>query len=397
MSPVRDSALRIVVLGYVVRGPLGGMVWSNLQYLRGLAALGHDVWFVEDSDDYPSCYDPVRGFTDTDPSYGLAFATTVFARIGLGDRWAYHDAHGRGWLGPGAPHVLEACARADLLLDLCGINPIRPWLAGIPARALVDEDPAFTQVKHLTDPEARRRAAQHTAFFTFGANFGRADCRIPDDGLPWQPTRQPVVLDDVAVASPPARAAFTTVMQWESYPAREYGGRRYGMKSDAFAPYLDLPRASDAAFEIALGGPTAPRALLREHGWRLRDPLAVTRDPWTYERYIAGSRAEFSVAKHGYVTSRSGWFSERTVTYLAHGRPAVVQETGFSEWLPSGLGVLGFDDPDAAREAVADVQARYAAHARAARELVEAHFSAPVVLSSLLESALGGARSLSKA
>ncbi len=304
MSLVRDSALRIVVLGYVVRGPLGGMVWSNLQYLRGLADLGHDVWFVEDSGDYPSCYDPARGLTDTDPSYGLGFATRVLARIGLGGRWAYHDAHGRGWLGPGAQEVLEVCASAELLLDLCGVNPIRPWLADIPTRVLVDEDPVFTQLRHLTDPEARRRAEGHNAFFTFGVNFGRGGCEIPDDGLPWRPTRQPVVLDDVAVTAGPEDGRFTTVMQWESYPAREHDGRRYGMKSDAFAPFLDLPRTAGRIFEIALGGPAAPRATLRAHGWRLRDPLRITRDPWTYQRYIAGSKAEFSVA----AARRASWW-----------------------------------------------------------------------------------------
>src|SRR5436853_761809 len=117
------SRLRIVVTGYVVRGPLGGMVWSNLQYLMGLAQLGHEVWFAEDSDDYPSCYDPARGVTGTDPTYGLAFANKVFPGVGVADRWAYFDAHTSGWMGPAAERILASCASADLLLDLCGVNP----------------------------------------------------------------------------------------------------------------------------------------------------------------------------------------------------------------------------------------------------------------------------------
>src|SRR5262249_12215939 len=201
------SSLRIVVLGYVVRGPLGGMVWSNLQYLVGLARLGHEVFFVEDSDDYPACYDPERGLTDDDPRYGLGFAARVFRRIGHGERWAYHDAHRGRWQGPGASRALEVCRDAALLLDLCGVNPLRAWVERIPVRVLVDEDPAFTQIRHLRDPAARARAQAHTAFFSFGANVGKRGCAIPDDGLEWRPTRQPVALDGRAPRRRPGTAA----------------------------------------------------------------------------------------------------------------------------------------------------------------------------------------------
>jgi hypothetical protein len=391
-APRRASRLRIVVLGYVVRGPLGGMVWSNLQYLMGLARLGHDVWFVEDSDDYPSCYDPARGVTDTDPAYGLHFAERVLGRIGLSERWAYHDAHAQRWLGPAAPRILEVCAAADLLLDLCGVNPLRAWLERIPVRVLVDEDPAFTQIRHLGGGEARRRALAHTAFFTFGANFGRPGCSIPDDGLPWRPTRQPVVLEALAATPPPDAGRFTSVMQWESYPALEHEGRRYGMKADSFAPFLALPARCGRIFELALGGPAAPRELLRANGWRLRDPVPLTRDPWTYLRYVAASRAEFGVAKHGYVTSSSGWFSERSVAYLASGRPALVQDTGFSAWLPTGKGLLAFSSPEQACAGVEEILRDGRSHARAARELAEAQFASGRVLTDLIEAVFAGSR-----
>jgi hypothetical protein len=381
------SRLRIVVLGYVVRGPLGGMVWSNLQYLVGLARLGHEVFFVEDSDDHPACYDPQRGLTDADPSYGLRFAERVFRRVGQGEGWAYHDAHRQRWCGPGAARALEVCRDADLLLDLCGVNPLRAWLERIPVRVLVDEDPAFTQIRHLRDPAARARAEAHTAFFSFGANVGRPGCAIPDDGLAWRPTRQPVVVETAAPAPLPAATRFTTVMQWESYPAQEWQGRRYGMKSESFAPFLDLPAAAGPIFELALGGPTAPRELLRAHGWAVRDPVPITRDPWTYERYLRGSSAEFGVAKHGYAASWSGWFSERTLAYLAAGRPAVVQDAGFSDWLPTGRGLLAFQSPDEARAGVEAVLADPAGHARAAREIAVAHFDARRVLPAFLEQA----------
>jgi hypothetical protein len=385
-----EERLRVLVLGYVVRGPLGGLAWHHLQYVLGLAELGHDVTFLEDSDDYESCYDPARDEVGNDPAYGLGFAAAAFGRLGLVDRWAYYDAHTGRWLGPAAGRVREACAGADLLLNVSGVNPLRPWLLDVPARVLVDTDPAFTQVRHLTDPAAAAAARRHTAFFSFGENIGRPGCTVPDDGLPWRPTRQPVALGAWPVTPGPADGPFTTVMQWDSYRAREYGGRRYGLKSDSFAPYLDLPRRSGANFELAVGSPTAPQQRLRENGWRVLDPRGPTRDPWAYQDYLRRSRAEFGVAKHGYVASRSGWFSERSAAYLASGRPVVVQDTGYTDWLRADAGVLAFGGPEEAREAVAEVGRAYARHCRAAREVAEAYFDARRVLPSLLERALAG-------
>ncbi len=385
------SRLRIIVLGYIVRGPLGGMVWSNLQYLMGLARLGHDVYFVEDSDDYPSCYDPARDVVDADPTYGLGFAARELERIGLGERWAYWDAHTSRWLGPCAARIVEVCRSADLLLNLCGINPVRPWLARIPVRVLVDEDPGFTQVRHLTDPAARERAVQHTRFLTFAENIGTSRCAIPDDGLPWRPTRQPVVLDALPATPGPADGRFTTVMQWESYPAREYAGVRYGMKSDSFMPYLDLPDRAGRILELALGGPNPPRELLHGKGWLLRGSREPTVDVPTYLGYIRQSKAEFSVAKHAYVVTGSGWFSERSVTYLTSGRPVLVQDTGFSRWLPTGAGVIAFASPEEALGGIESINGRYALHCEAAPAVAEAYFDSRKVLPQLIEGAMSPA------
>jgi len=389
--PRAVSSLRIIVLGHIVRGPLGGMAWSHLHYLLGLARLGHDVFFVEDSDDYPSCYDPETDITGTDPTYGLRFATRLFERVGLGDRWAYHDAHTSRWLGPCADRILGLCATADLLLNIGGVNPMRPWLTGVPARALIDQDPAFTQIRHLTDPAARDLAMHHTAFFSFGENIGLSRSAIPGYGLPWWPTRHPIVLDDWPVTAGPERGRFTTVMLWQSYPPREYCGVRYGLKSDSFGPYLDLPEKAGDIFELAIGSPTAPYALLRGKGWGVRDPRGPTRDPWTYQRYIQQSKAEFSVAKHGYVISRSGWFSERSAAYLASGRPVLVQETGFSDWLQTGSGVIPFSTSEEALAGIEQISSRYEFHCRAARAVAEEYFDTRRVLPDLIERAMSPA------
>lgn len=388
VSKSPSNRLRIIVLGYIVRGPLGGLAWHHLQYMMGIARLGHDVYFVEDSDDYPSCYDPARHVTDTCPDYGLLFATQAFGGVGLGDRWVYYDAHTARWLGPCAEKILSILETADLILNLSGVNPIRPWFAKIPVRVLVDTDPVFTQVRHLEEPLSRKLALQHTVFFSFAENIKLPRSTIPNDGLPWQATRQPIVLDTWPVTPGPSSGKFTTIMQWDSYAMREYKGLRYGMKSDSFGPYLELPEKVKSGFEIAVGSPTAPRALLRSKGWTVLNPLEPTRDPWTYQRYIQRSKAEFSVAKHGYVVSYSGWFSERSAAYLASGRPVVVQETGFSDWLPSGSGVLSFSTLDEALAGIQEVNRRYEFHCEAARAIAEEYFDAGKVLRRLVESAM---------
>ena len=178
-------------------------------------------------------------------------------------------------------------------------------------------------------------------------------------------------------------------MQWDSYPSRELRGRRFGMKSASFAEYLDLPRRVGPILELAVGGATAPRRQLREHGWHVRPWLPPSGDPWTYQRYIRRSKGEFSVAKHAYVTSRSGWFSERSANYLASGRPVVVQDTRFSDVLPTGTGLRAFTSPDEAAAARGNVSAHYGAHQLAARELAAEHFDARHVLRSLVERAMG--------
>lgn len=379
--------LRILVLGYIVRGPLGGLAWHHLQYVVGLADLGHDVYFLEDSDDYPSCYDPERFVTDTDPSYGLRFASRVFSNFGLGERWAYHDAHRARWFGPSAGRMRDVCASADVVLNLSGVNPLRPWVRQVPVRVLVDTDPVFTQVRHVSNPSARARALEHTSFLTFGENMSDRSS-IPDDQLPWRPTRQPLVLDAWPVTPAPDDGKLTTVMQWESYPALEYQGRRFGVKADSFSEVIELPKRVGPLFELALGSPSAPRSELRHNGWLVRDPTDLSRDPWTYQRYLQQSKGEFGVAKHGYVITRSGWFSERSAAYLASGRPVLVQDTGFSDWLETGSGVIAYSTADEAIEGAQEICGHYELHCKTAREVAEAYFDSGKVLPRLLEDAL---------
>ncbi|MCL6544568.1 MAG: hypothetical protein K6T61_05030 [Bryobacteraceae bacterium] len=377
--------LRIVVLGYVVRGPLGGLSWHPAQYLTGLLELGHDAVFLEDSGDDPwCCYDPSRHATDSNPAYGLRYAAGFFQRLGAGERWAYYDAHRGEWCGPLAPQAPERCRTADVVLNISGINPLRHGLENAPYRVYVDTDPVFTQIRNLQEPDRRALTHAHNRHFSFGENISN----LPADGFSWRPTRQPVDLRFWPVTPAPSRRRFTTVMQWESYPCREHQGRVYGMKSLTFPEFLNLPSRVRCELEAALGGPSVPLSSLLESGWRLANPLEVTATPWTFRGYIQASAAEFSVAKHGYVVSSCGWFSDRSAAYLASGRPVVVQDTGFQTWLHAAGGVLPFRTPEEAASAIHEVDARYRYHSQLARSIAEEYFAAEKVLTRLLEQAL---------
>lgn len=270
----------------------------------------------------------------------------------------------------------------------------------MPNRAYIDTDPGFEQIRILRESWRMERARQHTVFFSLGENIAKGAARVPDTPFDWQALRQPVVLDLWPLREGAQTGRFTTVMNWDAYEPQDWEGLRFGMKSESFEDYWDLPtRARDLpgapSFEIALGGAEAPRARLLDHGWTITNQLHVTRDPWSYQDYLGASKAEFTVAKSGYVRSACGWFSERSAHYLASGRPVITQDTGFrSAFYESpgpgarDLGLLPFSDMEQALEALASVQAEYAKHCRAAREIAEAYFDARTVLPRFLERAV---------
>jgi hypothetical protein len=366
------------------------MAWHSVQYVLGLHALGHDVFFVEASgtDDW-SCYDPERDAMGRDATTGLRWAADAFRQLGLDDRWAYRDDHTGTWHGPAGHRMPEISDSADVVINVAG-DPLPTWLECVPTRVFIDGDPLFQQVRGLTEPEWARTIRDHTAHFTYGENVGQPGCSIPDDGIGWLPTRQPVVLSWWPyTALGDARAPFTTVLQWDSYSVRTYNGIEYGMKSKAFED-LDLwslPERGSFSLELAAGSPSVPRNELETHGWRLRDPREVTRTLWTYRRYIQDSQGEIGLTKHGYVAAQTGWFSERSAAYLATGRPVVAQDTGFGSWMETGMGVLPFSSLDEAVVALEDAAAHFARHSDAARALAEEYFEASKVLTSLLERA----------
>lgn len=378
-----DGFMKIICAGNLIRYPLGGFSWHHLQYLIGFARLGHEVTYVEDYGWEDSCYDPARGEMTGDPAYGIGYLLNLLRPHDLAESWCYL-AESREAFGMSRAQLAERCREADLLFNLSNINWI-PEFELCARRALVDTDPVFTQIGgHGLSPSF----AAYDARFTYGENVHRAGCTMPTADVTWSPTRQPVVLDLWKFNVGDETAPLTTVMNWSAYGDREHEGRIYGQKDREFAPYFALPEETGEPMEIALNAAADVRQRLQQGGWRIAEPGEITRDPQTYQDYLSASRAEFSVAKHAYVSTRCGWFSDRSAGYLASGRPVVVQDTGFSDFLPTGAGLLAFREHSEALDAIQRLKSDYAAHCRAARAVVAEHFNAERVLTDLLDRSL---------
>jgi hypothetical protein len=154
-----------------------------------------------------------------------------------------------------------------------------------------------------------------------------------------------------------------------------------------FRKFADLPARTGEPFSLALDiHPSEVRdlQLLRDGGWVLLDPRSIAGTPCRYRQFIQESGAEFMVSKTMYVETHSGWISDRSLCYLASGRPVLMQDTGIGELYPVGEGLLTFSD---ALEAAAGVEALardYHMHAGRARELAETYFDSDRVLGRLL-------------
>ena len=368
--------MKILFAGIIARYPYGGVTWCSLMYLLGLRALGHEVLYIEDTGE--SCYDPVLNSLTKQPTYGLEYIRQSLQPFGLEDQWAYVNWDGL-YHGKSAEHVRSFCADADLYINLSGGSWYwRDEYARIPRRIFIDSDPAFTQI--AIDRAAPSHAdffRQFTHLFTFGANVGTPASTVPVGDFTWHKTWQPVTLDNW-VNDQPVIDRFSSVMTWKIESFADVGGN----KDQEFVKFIDLPSRTPQHFELAVNG---PQSLLREHGWATVDAMGVSRGLWDYREFIQRSKAEFGIAKHTYVSTRSGWFSDRTQCYLASGRPALVQDTGWSAHLPSGEGLLGFSTPDEALAGIDRINSNYPAHARRALEVASECFDAAKVLPRLLD------------
>jgi hypothetical protein len=368
-----------LVSGAVANKPgNGGATWTRLNWALGLRELGFDVHFVEQlGSSHPG---------------GAAYFTSVMAEFGMAAASTLLSPEGSTVAGLSLGELSDLAADAELLVNISGHLTVPQLKEPVRIRVYVDLDPGFTQIWHASGIEGSRLDG-HDYWFTVGENVGRGGCVVPtgDGSVEWRPIRQPVVLEQWPVAPPSLEGfgRFTTVGSWRGpYGPLEHDGRTYGIKAHEFRRFLELPHHVAAPFELALDihpADAEDRAALEEHGWRLVEPGVTAGGPRTFRRYVQGSGAEFSVAQGVYVHTRSGWFSDRTTRYLASGRPALVQDTGFTRTYPVGEGLLAFSTVEEAVAGAESILGDYEHHRRAARALAEEWFDARVVLGRMCE------------
>jgi hypothetical protein len=379
--------LRIIVTGQIAQYPLGGVTWFYLQYVLGLARMGHDVFYIEDSGQAP--YHPGQQGLAKTPTFSVEYLSGVMAQFGLADKWAYCFRKDQQWFGMAAQRRRDVVKTADLLINVSGTLERPQDYRLVKRLAYLDTDPVFTQVKLARGhPHFLKLVNMHDSQFTYGEV---PSPHVPQTGHEWLPTRVPIVLSEWKT-SQPYRRVFTTIMNWTSHNSETYEGQTFGQKDVEFKRFMSLPeRVAPTTIELAIGpghGQHTPHDLLRYKGWKLVDPSDVCPDVDSLRSYTESSMAEWSVAKNGYVLGQSGWFSERSARYLAAGRPVVVQDTGFTAVFPAGEGILPFTNMDEAVEGIRKVESDYSRHSKAARALADEYFDSTKVLGRLVEAAM---------
>jgi hypothetical protein len=377
---------RVVIAGSLAQKPgYGGHTWVFLQYLLGFKRLGWEVLFLDRLE--PEMYvDHLGRPCHRDQSYNLHYVVNVMERFGLSDAFAVACDGGKHFVGLSREEVLKRIGDSAFLLNVMGFLTDEEILSRVPRRVFLDIDPGFDQM--WQDLGLADLFSGHDDYVTIGQNVGRPDCAIPTCGLEWITTSQPVVLDHWPPREGVESERFTSIASWRGpFGPLEYRGKTYGLRVHEFRKFARLPHLSGCPFQLALDIHPAEvddLALLEANGWSLVDPNVVAGDPWAYQAYIQDAKAEFMVAKNLYVQAKSGWFSDRSICYLASGKPVLAQDTGLEQLYPTGEGLLTFTTLDEALSGVEELSRNAPRHARAARALAEEYFDSDKVLNRLL-------------
>ena len=370
----------IAVAGSMAQRPhRGGHAWVFLQYLLGFQRLGYEVLFV---DRLTSEMLPPAGSA----AEGVRWVEETMAAYGLDENWTVL-LDGGETAGRSRAQALEHLRGSVLLVDVMGFLADEELAAAAARRLFLDIDPGFPQM--WQELGLHTSFGHHDAYATVGLRVGREGSRVPTCGIEWINTPQPVVLDHWPATEP--GTAYTSVASWRGpFGPVEYDGERFGLRAHQMREYAELPRRTGVPMELALEIEAADRGdeeLLRAGGWNVVSPLQAAASTGDYRRYVQNARAEVGVAKDMYVRSRGGWLSDRSLCYLASGKPVLAQATGFELEVETGDGLLSFSTPEEAAAAVAEVESDYAHHSEATRELARERFDSDRVLGELVEAA----------
>jgi hypothetical protein len=374
-----------VVVGYLVRYPLAGMAWVTLNWLRAVRDLGFEPVFMEAAVTPEACWDVDAGALTDDATYGVRFLESACAASGLGPiRWWY-KGNGRTW-GMTTEEASATLVASTVLLNVGASSWCRE-LAAAPAKVLVDCDAPLTQLKLAEGREPlSTMVAAHDVLATTAVNLADGRGPFPTGGRRWLPTRPPVTLDAWPAVELASDGRWTTVTSWSTGATARFDGEVYGQKDKAYEALIDLPGHVAVDLELAVAA-NAPAGRLRAAGWHLQDPTPVTRDLGTFAAYVRASRGELAVAKHAFGAARSGAMNDRSLAYLASGRPVVCTDVGL-DWVGPGDGLVTFAPGDVAGAAAAigAVEDDPQRHATAARAHAE-RFDGATVAAELLRAA----------
>lgn len=380
--------MKTIIVGGVIANKYlnGGAVWTRLNWLLGLRELGCRVYFIEQIEP-GQCVDRQGRPADFEASANLEFLRKIMEEFGMAGSYSLVLGQGERTCGLSLSEISRLASEADVVVNITGHLHLPSILESRACKIYVDLDPGYTQYWRqmgLLDPSFDR----HDCYFTVGESIGSAPCTIPTGNIQWHATRQPVVLELWPVTPTVNPLRFTSVASWrDNYGTLEVGGSKLGLKVHEFRKFIELPKQVPQDCEIALDihpAEVADIELLRSNGWKIRDPRVVVPDPNTFRSYVQDSGAEFSVAKGIYSQTHSGWFSDRTVRYLASGKPAVVQDTGFTSIYPVGEGLFAFTTFEDAVQAARHIERDYEDHCLAARRLAEFWFDSNRVLDEFL-------------
>lgn len=371
----------IIIAGALAQKPgHGGHSWVFLQYLLGFQRLGWDVLFL-DRLDSQMCVDSSGNSCELVESYNLRYFLEVMERYGLQDSFSLicDDHLHIGW---SRSQVLERVRTCPFLINVMGYLDDPEILALASKKVFLDIDPGFGQMwRELGLADLFQGHDYHV---TIALNMGRPECSIPTCGIDWIRTPQPVVLDNWFCGDATNGGPITSVVSWRGpFAPITYRKRTYGLRVHEFRKFASLPIASDWPLELALDIHPSEKEdldLLEANGWRLVNPRETAGDPACYQCYIQSSSDEFMVAKNMYVQSRSGWFSDRSICYLASGKPVVAQDTGLADHFPIGCGLIAFNTLEDSLLALKELKENYPLHSSAARGLAEEYFDSDLVL-----------------
>ncbi|MBA2760896.1 MAG: hypothetical protein H0U39_02860 [Segetibacter sp.] len=388
--------LKIVVGGLIGLYPTGGATWDYIQYPLGLKLLGHDVYYIEDSMQYPVYQSDGDKWDDC--TFGVEYIRKAMTSLEMGDRWAYRDVATDKLFGMSEQKLQQVCAEADVFINVSASTYMREEYERIPARIFIDTDPMFTQFQYYKSMEEGGDKAEyekkfmhsHTHFFTFGLNIGKEDCRLPMFDFNWKTTVKPTCINFWDNNNnTQSKFGFTSIINWVERPDFIYENESWGQKNKVIRTFEDLPSKVDQPFEIVINRPkdaitTAAIDQLGLKGWSVLSPQDMIADKDDYRTFIQSSIGEFSISKETFIKSNSGWFSGRSACYLAAGKPVITQDTQWSKYIPAGEGLFGCNDMETAIEAVNEVSSNYVKHSKRAKEIGKEYFDSDKVLTNIL-------------